>query len=79
MHLYFWKEGSWGTCSATCGGGTQTHTVACTRDDDIPVADSYCSDVPKPAISRACGTLACGYKITNYTTAGYRGCQTTNL
>lgn len=54
---YIWRVKPWGACSAQCNG-TQTRVVYCTREDnDIPVADSKCTD-PKPGTSQACGSPA---------------------
>jgi hypothetical protein len=55
---YSYKTGSWGGCSATCGGGTQNRSVSCVSSDGRTVADSQCSGT-KPATSQRCNTQAC--------------------
>ena len=58
---YAWNTGSWGTCSASCGGGTQTRSVTCLRNDGQTVADSLCTKYAgsKPAASQQCNTQSC--------------------
>lgn len=60
------SSASWSTCSATCGGGTQTRDVFC-KDltDNSEVGDSNCSGT-KPQTSRSCNTQAC--PTADYTT-----------
>ena len=55
---YSWQSGSWGSCSKSCGGGTQTRSVSCKRSDGQTVSASYCSG-SKPATSQSCNTQAC--------------------
>lgn len=56
---YNWVVGSWGSCSVSCWGGTQTRSVTCQRvSDSVTVADGYCTGV-KPATSQACNTHSC--------------------
>ena len=56
---YWWTLGNWGACSASCGGGTQTRTVTCTRTNNVVKSDSFCSDITKPSTSQACNTQSC--------------------
>jgi hypothetical protein len=55
---YAWKTGPWSSCSKTCGGGTQTRSVWCERNNGTKVADSYCTGT-SPATSQACNTQPC--------------------
>eukprot|EP00958_Prasinococcus_capsulatus_P023825 scaffold3619_cov328-Prasinococcus_capsulatus_cf.AAC.12 len=55
---YEWDEGSWGTCSETCGGGNQSRTVQCMSSLGVAVSDSECGET-KPASSQSCNTQAC--------------------
>ncbi|MFZ4462135.1 MAG: thrombospondin type-1 domain-containing protein [Patescibacteria group bacterium] len=55
---YSWVTGSYGTCSATCGGGSQTRSVVCKDEQGSAVPDSYCTG-PKPSIDQACNTQSC--------------------
>lgn len=71
-YLYQWEVSAYGACSVTCGGGTQSRVVRCKRSDGFYPDDSYCAET-KPDVSQACGTLACGYRITNFTTYGWGG------
>ncbi|MEF2176014.1 MAG: thrombospondin type-1 domain-containing protein, partial [Candidatus Absconditabacteria bacterium] len=58
---FSWKIGEYGGCDKTCGGGTQTRSVECKRNDNKIVADSYCSE-SKPDESKVCNTQVCAVK-----------------
>lgn len=61
-YSYHWITGTWGTCSATCGGGMQLRQVFCIRTDindvSITVPDMLCPE-SKPLYTQACNTQAC--------------------
>jgi len=54
---YSWSYGSWGACSVSCGGGTQTRSATCVRSDGAAVSSGYCGT---PVTSQSCNTQACG-------------------
>ena len=65
---YGWKTGGWGNCSTSCGGGIQTRSVTCQRNDGQTVADFLCTKYvgSKPATSQSCNTQSCKDCIYNF-------------
>ncbi|XP_023416681.2 A disintegrin and metalloproteinase with thrombospondin motifs 16 isoform X2 [Cavia porcellus] len=56
-----WTVGNWSACSRTCGGGTQSRQVQCTRRaryDLQPVVASLCPQ-PAPPSQQACNPQGC--------------------
>ena len=58
---YAWYTGTWSTCNADCGSGTQTRIVECRNTVGVTVNNWHCSGTMPPA-SQSCNTQAC----TNY-------------
>ncbi len=50
--------GNWGSCSASCGGGTQTRLVECRSTIGYTVNDWQCTGT-MPANSQSCNTQSC--------------------
>ncbi|ACL04284.1 Thrombospondin, type 1 repeat protein [Desulfatibacillum aliphaticivorans] len=61
--VYNWVVSAWGDCSADCGGGTQTRSVACQDQGGNVVSDGNCADA-KPSATQSCNTDACEYAWT---------------
>ena len=62
-----WVTGNFGSCSASCGTGTQTRTVTCKRtSDNATLSDSICSAFSgKPSASASCTSCSgCSYSET---------------
>ena len=61
LYSYSWSLGAWGDCSASCGGGSQTRSVTCARNDGVTVDDAVCLKLvgAKPATSQPCNTQSC--------------------
>lgn len=55
-----WVLGQWSTCTAECGGGTQTRTVTC-QQEGITYADALCTALvgAKPPTSQTCNSHSC--------------------
>jgi hypothetical protein len=59
LWTYEWKTDAWGSCSASCGDGTQRRTVWCERCDGTRVG-SGCDSSQQPADSQGCNLGGCG-------------------
>ena len=61
VYSYSWRTGSWSKCSVECGGGIQTRTVTCKRNDDITTEDYICNQFAgsKPSSQTTCNTQSC--------------------
>lgn len=78
---YSWNASGWSSCSKSCGGGTQTRSISCMRDDtSATVANAFCpaGSGSKPATSQACNTQSCTQKF-NYKVRGGSGGNCKNI
>eukprot|EP00958_Prasinococcus_capsulatus_P010960 scaffold1075_cov197-Prasinococcus_capsulatus_cf.AAC.2 len=65
---YDWDAGSWGNCSASCGGGVQTRSVTCKSSSGAVASVSNCSG-SKPASTRSCNSGVLGLLLAGRTGA----------
>ncbi|XP_045527734.1 papilin isoform X3 [Pieris brassicae] len=57
---YNWVHGEFSSCSATCGGGTQTRDVTCRSREELEVVDdSLCDKGLRPPTTDTCNTDPC--------------------
>ncbi len=69
---YGWSNSAFGSCSNSCGNGTQSRTVSCLRSDGATVADTFCTGT-RPATAQSCNnTSACTY---SYFSSAYSACS----
>ncbi len=77
---YTWVAGGWGSCTSTCGTGTQSQTVTCHENNASTrvvstVNNSYCTSYApgiQPPTSRSCSSIS----SCVYTAGGYGSCST---
>lgn len=83
LYNYWWATGDWSTCSATCGGGTQTRAVTCHRShatnnalDQQAMTDTYCTKTvgTKPITQQSCNTQSCNECQYNANTYYWSAC-----
>lgn len=85
LYHYWWDTGSWSTCSAKCGGGTQTRSVTCIREHTKDsrkgsnwksMDDSFCTKngLSKPSTSQTCNTQGCTKKCKYYANGAIYNC-----
>ncbi|KAF3852129.1 hypothetical protein F7725_005484 [Dissostichus mawsoni] len=75
-----WYTGPWGQCSAECGNGTQSRSVACIFNDDdrMEVVDQFkCSSLSQPITAQPCRLKPCGVQwyVTEWSVCS-RSCNT---
>ncbi|XP_008832791.1 A disintegrin and metalloproteinase with thrombospondin motifs 16 [Nannospalax galili] len=71
-----WSVGNWSLCSRTCGGGTQSRPVQCTRRThyrEDPILASLCPQ-PVPSSHQACNSQSCP---PAWSTGPWAGCSRT--
>ncbi|XRB10018.1 papilin [Pycnococcus provasolii] len=67
-YTYSYSTGSWGSCSASCGGGTQTRSVTCKRSDGQSANFASTCSGSKPSTTQSCNTQTCALDTINVAT-----------
>ena len=58
-YTYAWTSGAYSDCDRTCGGGVQTRSTQCQRNDGLYVNASFCPAGSKPVAQATCNPQAC--------------------
>ena len=58
-YTYEWVPGTYSDCDRTCGGGVQTRSTACQRNDGLFVDAKFCDPAAKPVAQATCNATAC--------------------
>ncbi|KAJ8410996.1 hypothetical protein AAFF_G00180310 [Aldrovandia affinis] len=79
QHKLEWYTGPWGQCSAECGNGTQSRTVACLLHGNGSLevtTPANCAHLPRPPSTRTCHLKRCGAKwfVTEWSSCS-RSCE----
>eukprot|EP00753_Platysulcus_tardus_P004439 PLAT12539.46.p1 GENE.PLAT12539.46~~PLAT12539.46.p1 ORF type:complete len:926 (+),score=513.52 PLAT12539.46:1530-4307(+) len=54
-----WKATPWASCSADCGGGSQSRSASCVDADGDAVAAELCKTADAPELTQQCNTQEC--------------------
>ena len=73
--VYSWQLAGSGSCSATCGGGTQQLTYQCEDGFGDVINSAQCSGLTQPPQTSTCNTLACS--TYSWGTSDWSSCSVT--
>jgi hypothetical protein len=68
---YSYSYGGWGSCSASCGGGTQYRSATCYRSDGTAVDNAYCGAA---VTAQSCNTQACAPVLGTFSMVSKANC-----
>nr|XP_006823538.1 PREDICTED: A disintegrin and metalloproteinase with thrombospondin motifs 20-like [Saccoglossus kowalevskii] len=80
--FYEYYTTQWGTCSLTCGGGTQSRTIYCAvagTNGQSSAAESNClqQGLVKPSDAQFCNTQSCTTSTYEYRSLNWQPCTVT--
>ncbi|XP_071810508.1 A disintegrin and metalloproteinase with thrombospondin motifs 9-like isoform X3 [Asterias amurensis] len=74
IHCPRWSFGDWGTCSASCGGGSKSRLVLCRLRSGRTLADASCNILSRPVDTSMCGTRPCATRA-RWNSRAWNGCS----